>query len=60
MALMQRIVTVVALTTVSSGVVMTSDGSAQNRETVSIRAQLQSLHLYGTRGGTPVIQQRSS
>lgn len=29
--------------------------SAQTRETVTIRSHAQSLHLYGARGGTPVI-----
>jgi alpha-beta hydrolase superfamily lysophospholipase len=32
-----------------------SAAEAQTRETVTIRGQAQSLHLYGTRGGVPVI-----
>jgi Type IV secretory pathway, VirJ component len=31
------------------------DAGAQTRETVTIRGQAQGLHLYGTRGGVPVI-----
>jgi alpha-beta hydrolase superfamily lysophospholipase len=31
------------------------DAEAQTRETVTIRGQAQSLHLYGTRGGVPVV-----
>ena len=31
------------------------DARAQNRETLSIRGRNQSLRLYGTRGGTPVV-----
>jgi alpha-beta hydrolase superfamily lysophospholipase len=34
---------------------MASDARAQTRETVVIRGQPQSLHLYGSRGGIPVI-----
>ena len=50
----QRIVTVV-LMTLSCAVIMTGDARAQTQETVTIRGQTQSLHLYGTRGGIPVI-----
>ena len=34
---------------------LVSDARAQNRETLSIRGRNQSLRLYGTRGGTPVV-----
>ena len=34
---------------------LVSDACAQTRETVSIRGRSQSLRLYGTRGGAPVI-----
>jgi alpha-beta hydrolase superfamily lysophospholipase len=34
---------------------MTSEARAQTRETVTIRGQTQSLRVYGTRGGIPVI-----
>ena len=50
----QRIVTVVMMT-LSCAVIMTGDARAQTRETVTIRGQTQSLHVYGTRGGIPVI-----
>ena len=50
----QRIVTVVMMT-LSCAVIMTGDAWAQTQETVTIRGQTQSLHLYGTRGGIPVI-----
>jgi hypothetical protein len=33
-----------------------SDAPAQTRETVTIRGQAQTLHVYGSRGGIPVIQ----
>jgi virulence protein VirJ len=49
----QRILTVAAVTV--SCAVITHDARAQTRETVIIRGQAQSLHLYGTRGGIPVI-----
>jgi fermentation-respiration switch protein FrsA (DUF1100 family) len=49
----RRILTL-AMVTVSCAVVA-SDSSAQTRQTVTVRGQAQSLHLYGTRGGTPVI-----
>lgn len=34
---------------------MTRETSAQTRETVTIRGQSQSLRVYGTRGGVPVV-----
>jgi alpha-beta hydrolase superfamily lysophospholipase len=34
---------------------MTRETSAQTRETVTVRGQTQSLRLYGTRGGIPVV-----
>jgi hypothetical protein len=44
------------LIVIASGAVsMASDARAQTRETVMIRGQAQSLHVYGARGGTPVI-----
>ena len=43
------------LVTASCGVTMTSAAWAQARESVTIRGQDQSLHVYGTRGGMPVI-----
>jgi len=49
-----RILTVL-MVTASCTVTMTSDAWAQTRETVTIRGQTQSLRLYGTRGGIPVI-----
>ncbi len=54
MALRQRIETVV-MVMVSCAVTMTSNARAQTRETVTLRGQPQSLHLYGARGGIPVI-----
>jgi hypothetical protein len=36
-------------------VTTTSHASAQTREAVTIRGRVQSLHVYGARGGTPVI-----
>jgi len=53
-ASIQRILTVL-MVTASCTVTMTSDAWAQTRETVTIRGQTQSLRLYGTRGGIPVI-----
>lgn len=50
----QRILTVAAVT-MSCAVVMTSAPQAETRETVTIRGQAQSLRVYGTRGGIPVI-----
>jgi Bacterial virulence protein (VirJ) len=35
--------------------IFAGDGSAQTRESVTIRGQAQSLHVSGTRGGIPVI-----
>jgi hypothetical protein len=32
-----------------------SDARAQTRETVTIRGREQTLHVYGTRGGVPVV-----
>jgi alpha-beta hydrolase superfamily lysophospholipase len=43
------------LVTASCIVTVTSDASAQARETVTMRGQAQSLHVYGARGGIPVI-----
>ena len=43
------------MVTLSCAVTMTSDAWAQTRETVTIRGQTQSLRVYGTRGGPPVI-----
>jgi fermentation-respiration switch protein FrsA (DUF1100 family) len=43
------------MVTASWNVSMPSDARAQTRETVTIRGQAQSLHVYGTRGGIPVI-----
>lgn len=51
---MQRILTAVMVIG-SCAVSMPSDAWAQTRETVTIRGQTQSLRLYGTRGGIPVI-----
>jgi hypothetical protein len=51
---MRRISTLLVVTA-SCTVAMTSGAWAQTRETVTIRGQPQSLHVYGTRGGTPVI-----
>jgi Bacterial virulence protein (VirJ) len=45
----------VLMVTASCAVTMTSTARAQTRETVTIRGQAQTLHVYGTRGGTPVI-----
>jgi alpha-beta hydrolase superfamily lysophospholipase len=36
-------------------VAMTSEGLAETRETVTLRGQTLSLHVYGSRGGIPVI-----
>lgn len=41
--------------TAACAVVIASRAGAQTRETLTIRGQAQSLYLYGTRGGTPVI-----
>lgn len=46
---------IVMATTVSCAVTVTSDAWAQTRETVTIRGHTQSLRLYGTRGGIPII-----
>lgn len=54
-AAMRRIWTILMVTAASCTVGMTSDARAQVRETVTIRGQAQSLHVYGTRGGVPVI-----
>jgi pimeloyl-ACP methyl ester carboxylesterase len=45
----------VAVAVVSAAVIVATDAGAQARETISIRGQVQSLHVYGTRGGIPVI-----
>lgn len=39
----------------ASCTIMRSDAWAQTRQTVTIRGQAQSLHVYGARGGIPVI-----
>ena len=41
--------------TVSCAVIVTGDACAQTRETVTIRGRAQSLRLYGTRDGIPII-----
>jgi type IV secretory pathway VirJ component len=51
---LRRILTVVMMTA-SCAVTMTTNARAQTRETVTLRGQPQSLHLYGMRGGIPVI-----
>lgn len=43
------------MVTAIGAVTITSDASAQTRETVTIRGQAQSLRVYGTRGGVPII-----
>lgn len=43
------------MVTVCCAVIIATDAWAQARETVTIRGQAQWLHLYGTRGGIPVI-----
>jgi hypothetical protein len=50
----RRIWTVLMVTAICS-VTMTSNAGAQSRDTVTIRGQAQSLRVYGTRGGIPVI-----
>src|SRR4029453_2997655 len=51
----KRRVWIVLMVAVSCGVTVTSNAWTQTRETVTIRGQTQSLHLYGTRGGSPII-----
>jgi Bacterial virulence protein (VirJ) len=51
---LRRVLTV-AMVAVSSAVIIASNALAQARDTVTIRGQAQSLHLYGARGGIPVI-----
>jgi type IV secretory pathway VirJ component len=41
--------------TTSGTLAIVSDAWAQARETVTIRGQDQSLHVYGARGGVPII-----
>jgi fermentation-respiration switch protein FrsA (DUF1100 family) len=43
------------IVTASCAGYLVSDACAQNRETLSIRGRNQSLRVYGTRGGTPVV-----
>ena len=43
------------MVTAIGAVTVTSDARAQTRETVTIRGQAQSLRVYGTRGGVPII-----
>src|ERR1700741_3995538 len=47
----------ICLIALTVGAVLAPDGrvAAQARETFIIRGHAQSLHLYGTRGGRPVI-----
>ena len=45
----------VLLVAASCTATMTSDARAQTRQTLTIRGRAQSLHVYGTRGGIPVI-----
>jgi len=54
MAATRRIWTVL-LVAASCTATMTSDAWSQTRQTVTIRGRAQSLHVYGTRGGIPVI-----
>jgi hypothetical protein len=35
--------------------ILTNEARAQSRETLTIRGQTQPLHVYGTRGGLPII-----
>ena len=53
-AAIQRILSVVTISAIAT-VTLTADLPAQTRETVTIRGQDQSLRVYGTRGGIPVI-----
>jgi dienelactone hydrolase len=53
MTAMRRLWTVLLVT--ASCTIMTTDVLAQTRQTVTIRGRAQSLHVYGTRGGVPVI-----
>ena len=53
-AAIHRILSVVTMSAIAT-VTVTADLRAQTRETVTIRGQAQSLRLYGTRGGIPVI-----
>lgn len=48
-----RLMALTATASCAGGLV--NDACAQTRETVTIRGQSQSLRLYGTRGGIPVI-----
>jgi fermentation-respiration switch protein FrsA (DUF1100 family) len=50
----RQILSVVLISTIAT-VSVTAGVQAQARETVTIRGQAQSLRLYGTRGGIPVI-----
>ena len=43
------------MVTASCAIVVASEARAQTRETVVIRGQPQSLHVYGSRGGIPAI-----
>ena len=51
----RRAIWTVLMVTASLAVIMTGDAWAQTRETVTIRGQAQSLHVYGARGGIPII-----
>jgi fermentation-respiration switch protein FrsA (DUF1100 family) len=46
---------VILIVAASSAVGLTGKAGAQTRETVTLRGHAQSLRLYGTRGGTPVV-----
>ena len=55
MTVSARRIWTVLMVAASLALTMTSDTSAQTREAVTIRGRTQSLHVYGTRGGMPVI-----
>jgi fermentation-respiration switch protein FrsA (DUF1100 family) len=48
-------VTAVVVAALAAGCSLAATGSARTSETITIRGQVQALHTYGTRGGTPVI-----
>ena len=50
-----RTICAVLLVTASWAVLTTGDAWAQTHDTVTIRGQPQSLHVYGARGGVPII-----
>jgi len=51
----RRAIWTVLMVTAGWAVIMTGDAWAQTRETVTIRGQAQSLHVYGARGGIPIV-----